>query len=132
MKRPTFYILEGHEPVALSGPRAVHQWAEWFEGALGLDSVEARRKDRRRVAFTDLGFGTVSTVFLGIDHRFFFEEGPPILFETMLFANAEPGERFPEELDGLMRRYATWDEAEAGHEEMVAEVRERFWKRANG
>jgi hypothetical protein len=129
MRRPTFYILDGHEPVALTGPNAVHRWARWFEGALGLDSLEARRRDKRQVAFTDLAWATVSTVFLGIDHRFFSEDGPPVLFETMIFANPRPDEAFPGELDGMMRRYATWDEAEAGHEEMVAEVRQRFWRK---
>jgi hypothetical protein len=127
-----FYILNGHEPVALTGPNAVHQWARWFEGAIGIDGPEARRKDKRRVAFTDLGFCTVSTVFLGIDHRFF-DDGPPILFESMVFANPTPGAAFPDELEGLMDRYCTWDEAEAGHEAMVAKVRQRFWrKEVNG
>jgi hypothetical protein len=127
-----FYILEGHEPVALTGPEAVQRWARWFEGAVGIDGLAARRKDRRRVAFTDLGFCTVSTVFLGIDHNFF-GDGPPILFESMVFANKAPGATFPEELEGMMDRYCTWDEAEAGHEAMVAQVRQRFWrKEANG
>jgi hypothetical protein len=128
-----FYILdEHHEPIPLTGPHAAHQWARWFEGALGIDSPDARRKDKRRVAFTDLGWCTVSTVFLGIDHNFW-GDGPPILFETMIFANKAPDETFPEEWEGMMRRYGTWAEAEIGHEEMVAEVRQGFWrKRANG
>ena len=121
MKRPMYYALDGHEPVALSGPTAVLQWGRWFE------------KAKRQVAFTDLGFGSVSTVFLGVDHRHW-GDGPPIVFETMVFENPTPGQPFPEELAGLTRRYATWDEAEAGHAEMVAEVREKFWqqRRANG
>jgi hypothetical protein len=133
VKRPIFYILnDDHEPVAITGPDPALRWGRWFEGALGIDSPEARRKDKRRVAFTDLGFCTVSTVFLGVDHRFF-DDGPPILFETMVFANKAPAEVFPEELDGMMGRYSTWAEAEAGHEEFVAEVRQRFWrKEANG
>jgi hypothetical protein len=126
-----YYILDGHEPVPLTGPDASLRWARWFEGSLGIDSLEARGKGKRRVDFTDLGFCTISTVFLGLDHNFF-GHGPPLLFETMAFANPT-GQTFPEELEGLMRRYATWDEAEAGHADMVAEVRQRFWRReANG
>jgi hypothetical protein len=46
----------------------------------------------------------VSTVFLGLDHSF--GEGPPQLFETMIFGG---------EHDEYQERYSTWDEAEAGH-----------------
>ena len=49
----------------------------------------------------------VSTVWLGIDHRF--GEGAPLIFETMVF----PGERHVE-------RYVTEEEAKAGHETIVA------------
>lgn len=138
MKRPTYYILDdNHQPVALTGPHAALQWGRWFEGAIGISGPAERRKDKRRVAFTDLGWGSVSTVFLGIDHAW--DGGPPILFETMVFGNPKPDGTFPEEAEdddlvGSMRRYCTWDEAEAGHAEMVAEVREKFWlqRRANG
>jgi hypothetical protein len=115
--RALYYVLEGHEPVQVAD---VVEWGRWF------GSVD------RQVAFTDLGFCTVSTVFLGLDHRHF-GDGPPLLFETMVFANKGAGEGFPDELDGRMNRYSTWDEAEAGHAEMVAEVRRDFWrKEANG
>ena len=113
--RGRYYVLDGHEPRRVAN---VLEWARQFEFG------------RRQVGFTDLTYATISTVFLGVDHGFS-SEGPPILFETMVFANPKPGERFPEELDGMMQRYATWDEAEAGHAEMVAEVRTKFWRRAN-
>jgi len=60
----------------------------------------------------------VSTVFLGLDQRGPFREegsGPPILFETMIFWDG------PLDTDGA--RYATWEEAERGHEEFVWRVR---------
>lgn len=114
--RGRYYILKGHTPV----PATLEVWGSWFGGT------------DRRVEFTDLGFCSVSTVFLGLDHRLV-GEGPPLLFETMTFAAPVKGETFPEELDGMTNRYTTWDEAEAGHAQMVAEVREKFWqKRANG
>lgn len=63
----------------------------------------------------------VSTVFLGIDLSFdaflgtdLSEGGSPLLFESMVFGG---------KLDGVQRRYATWDEAAAGHALLCAQVR---------
>lgn len=53
--------------------------------------------------------GTVSTVWLGRDHRFG-GDGPPIIFETLVFGGP---------LDGEMDRYCTEAEATAGHRAMV-------------
>lgn len=50
-------------------------WARW---------MESDRRNHRRVLFSTLGDWSVSTVFLGLDHSFN-PDGPPILFETMLF-----------------------------------------------
>lgn len=52
----------------------------------------------------------VSTVFLGLDHGFG-SDGPPILFETMIFGGPH---------DQFMDRYATRDEAIAGHAKALA------------
>lgn len=52
----------------------------------------------------------VSTVFLGIDHSFG-DDGPPVLFETMIFGGPHNEEQW---------RYCTWDEAERGHKAAVA------------
>lgn len=79
------------------------EWAEWYEGA----------DEQRRVAKTHIDTDEyVSTVFLGLDHNFT-GEGPPILFETMVFGG---------EFDEEQVRYATWDEAAEGHEQMVARL----------
>ena len=73
----------------------------------------------RRVAQTELRDGTwISTVWLGLDHSF--GSGPPLIFETMVFANAH---EYGEEWD--MRRYATHDEAVQGHNEMVKTWRKK-------
>lgn len=70
--------------------------------------------DRRGVARTDVFTGVhVSTVFLGFDHGFS-DDGPPVLFETLVFGGALADE---------MVRYTTYDEALAGHHEMVARTR---------
>lgn len=49
----------------------------------------------------------VSTVFIGLDHGF--GDGPPLLFETMVFGDD----------DDRTRRYSTWDQAADGHIEVV-------------
>lgn len=90
--RTLFYTLDGHTPVACLSYLGI-------ERAL-LD------KEANRVAYTDVPDGYVSTVFLGIDHNHM-GDGPPILFETMVFGCGP--------WDNYQERYATWDEAEAGH-----------------
>lgn len=52
----------------------------------------------------------VSTVFLGIDHNFG-DDGPPILYETMIFGGS---------LEGETRRYCTREDAMACHENVLA------------
>lgn len=54
----------------------------------------------------------VSTVWLGVDHSF--GDGPPIIFETMVFGNGDG--------DQYMQRYVTEEQARAGHAETVALV----------
>ena len=77
-------------------------WAKAFED-----------REARKVARTELGDGVyVSTVFLGLDHSF--GQGPPLLFETMVFGGQH---------DQDMDRYTTWEQAEAGHRATV----ERIW-----
>lgn len=39
-----------------------------------------------------VGEAFLSTIFLGLDHNFH-EEGPPILFETMIFGGPQDGEQ---------------------------------------
>lgn len=98
-------------------------WARWFE-----DNREARN-----IGKTIVGNYTVSTCFLGLDHRF-----PPddtdknleniVVFETMVFENKETEyelmgkkrkARKTLDIDGTFQRYATREQAEAGHEAVV-------------
>lgn len=69
---------------------------------------------QRRVALTDIGGeAVVSTVFLGLDHRFW-DDGPPILFETMVNINGGWTDQ---------QRYVTYAQALIGHKNMVEKVR---------
>jgi len=107
------YILVGQTPVPCED---LLEWAKWFETT------------DRHVFQDTIGDHWVSTVFLGLDHRFF-GDGPPILFETMVFCKHEGLEC---DLSNQMKRYATWLEAEAGHKETVKDVTlETEFKRIN-
>lgn len=103
MNRFRRYVLDAeHRPVPI---RSLLQWAEWFENI-----------DNRTVGYTQINSQvTVSTIFLGLDHRYD-ERGPPLLFETMVFGGP---------LDHATWRYASWDDAEAGHQAAVRKARRR-------
>ncbi len=93
------YILVDGKPVICDD---VLEWSKWFE------------KDDRKIEHTiicDTGDEYVSTVFLALDHSF--GNGPPILFETMVFGGP---------LDQETNRYATMEEAKQGHINMVKRV----------
>src|SRR4051812_32688202 len=81
-----YWILDDeNQPV----PAELMEWVRFFENA-----------DRRRVAGDNIAGHWVSTVFLGIDHRFG-EKGPPLLFETIVFPN--------DDWIDECHRYSTWD-----------------------
>lgn len=85
------YILnDEHEAIPIPD---LMEWAEWFESP-----------EHRRVAETRRGPVWISTVFLGLDHSFY--EGPPILFETVIFGGI---------MDQYQVRCSTYAEAEAQH-----------------
>lgn len=70
----------------------------------------------RHIAKTTLKSTWVSTVWLGLDHRFG-GDGPPLIFETMVFHRGS--------MLGLdVRRYATEAEALEGHAALC-----KVWKR---
>lgn len=67
--------------------------------------------DKRRLAYDEVGDATVSTVFLSLDHGF--GEGPPVLWETMIFGGKHDGEQW---------RYTSREDALAGHATALALV----------
>ena len=95
------YILEDGVPKL--EPDAV-KWWDWFK------VIENRRIVDTQVTPTV----HVSTVFVGVDQDFGASE-LPVLWETMVF-----GGKLDEEMD----RYTSLEDAKAGHEAMVARVRE--------
>lgn len=80
------------------------EWSRWLKTA------------DRRVAETWIDDVRISTVFLGLDHGL---PGitKPALFETMVFV----GGRIY-----VMNRYSDWEEAEQGHAETEALIREEM------
>lgn len=94
-----YYILDGKTPVTAD----LITWAKWFD-------EDAREK--RIVKQEEVNGVRVSTVFLGLNHSF--GDGPPMIFETMVFGGS---------LEGLLERCSTWDEAEKQHLAMVERVK---------
>lgn len=133
--RPMHYNRDGTPITGETRTDAMLKWAEMFEHS------------DRRVAQTITLYGErLSTVFLGMDHSFM-AIGPPIIFETMLFAPMSSGLReairdklrhfattreigdladLPEQRyikkhfphDNLQERYATEAQAKAGHRKL--------------
>lgn len=106
LRRLGSYVLRGHEVVATDNP---------LVAAMCFADIAARTVRKTTLTSNDSKEESeVSTVFLGIDHNFT-DDGPPIVFESLVFGGP---------MADWMRRYATWAEAEAGHEEMVELVRQ--------
>lgn len=100
--RPLRCILDDNGNVVPADDMDIREWSRRVFG------------EQRHVAQTHLSTDIrVSTVFLGINHGFF-GDGPPIIFETMVFGGP---------LDGEQQRYTTLREAHDGHDAMVASVK---------
>ena len=91
------YILDKDNNPVLE--KNVLKWGIWLE------------KSDRHVSSTHIDTVHVSTVFLGLDHNY--GDGPPILWETMIFGG-ENGE--------YQERYSSHSDAVAGHNKAVSAV----------
>lgn len=80
-------------------------WERWFEqnGAIC------------KIADDEIMEVRVSTSFLGVDYGR--GDGPPLVFETLVFGGRS---------DGDTQRYATRDEALAGHLKIVERLNKRY------
>ena len=97
MKPPGKYDREGK-------PLELLDWAAKFEDPAYMLVVETRLASAR-----------ITTIWIGLDHRFG-DDGPPLIFETTVRGGP---------LDGERERYATEAEAEAGHERWVKHAMRR-------
>jgi hypothetical protein len=80
-----------------------------------IEAVERQLRDPayKRIDETTLPDGKwISTVWLGLNHRF--GEGPPLIFETMVFDSQDNLESIEQE------RYSTEEDAIIGHQQMIA------------
>lgn len=97
-----FFILDGHEPVPCNDREKFAEFMspDNFNNRLVAKTVYEKPGNKKII---------VSTVFLGVDHSACSSEERQ-LFETMVFRDGE---------DEVMDRYATWDEAELGHQKIL-------------
>jgi len=102
------YILAGKVPVPCED---LLTWARW---------IEDHNRDRI-VRQEEVGKFFVSTVFLGLDHDFSFE-GPPLLFETMVFDGRKGGSVN----DAPAFRDWTWELALESHAKAVEWARNQL------
>jgi hypothetical protein len=102
------YILdEFKNPVRAYDPL---EWAKWWDTANRIVQQDT-------IHIGDGQLADVSTVFLGLDHqRTTHKDGPPILWETMIFNGP---------LDGYCKRYSTRQEAVQGHTKALTLLQER-------
>src|SRR5260221_8396490 len=91
--------------------KSFQEWAQWMENA------------SRHICYDEVSGFIVSTVFLGVNHRFYVK-GKPLWFETMVFRQDAAGLRKPTQDYGQFR-YSTIEEARAGHKAAVEAVGER-------
>lgn len=77
--------------------------------------------DYQRVGHDNVGRVEISTIWRGLDHGFGLG-GPPLIFETIIVGGAMNGEQW---------RYATLEQARAGHEAVVSLVRHEAELRAD-
>jgi hypothetical protein len=92
-----YYVLDGDKPIEVV---SLEEWSSWY-----------LRSDRE-VARTTLADGaTVTTEFVGVDHRSPGEATDPLLFETRTFDGDWRG--------STSVRYATLRQAKHGHRAAV-------------
>lgn len=78
-------------------------WGKWYQRA------------DRNIAADEFEGVRISTVFLAVDYRW--NDGPPLLYETMIFNGPR---------DGYQERYSTKQEALEGHRRAVILAMEAF------
>lgn len=96
---PGYWVLNKDKRAVKAA--SVEEWGLFF------------RSPERIVKQETIGDVKISTVFLGLDHQF--GDGPPLLFETMIFGGKH---------DEFCDRCTTWGEAEIMHQQALLKVEE--------
>jgi hypothetical protein len=100
-----FFKLEGKTAIPVFNDAYV-QW-------ILEDPLHGSRTVRLDVLRSGAEVVRVSTTFLmGINHRWL-EDTDPLLFETMVFGST---------MNHAQWRYSTWEQAEAGHQEVLEQL----------
>lgn len=99
------FVLHGKVAVPVE---TIEEWARAFD------------TKKRIVAQDRIGGCFISTVFLGIDHQY--GDGPPLIFETMIFRGGDGDETM---------RCESWEQAERQHKDAVAMVRREIKEKVN-
>ena len=104
-----YYVLDAAQNTL---PATLHEWADFLQNG-----------ELRIVRQEEQGEVRLSTVFLGIDHRWTnygeFDHLPPIVFETCVFGG---------EHDGWTWRCCTFDQAVALHNAVRRWLDKRWYK----
>lgn len=100
--KPRYYGMDGK-------PMSMEEWVELMENT-DRHVAEDYLRLRGHVYH-------VSTVLLGLDHSFR-PDSPPLIFETMVFADDDYSG-----FQDIQVRYSTKEQAKAGHARIVAMVR---------
>jgi hypothetical protein len=104
-----YYRLENRRPVKCE---TGDEWENWCE--------TARQSDCWIIAREPVNDCMVTTSFISINVDPAFDaDGRPLLFETLVFKDGTV-------YGDMTARYLTWEEAEAGHGEIVPRVREMW------
>lgn len=110
------YILDKDKNVTEAAD--LYEWAKFF------DNIDHRRVEREVLPNGLL----VSTVFLGLDRRFFPEEDGdkrPIVFETMVFTPKVTEDNWKYSDPLYQERCCTWDEAVEMHKRIVSKFTQK-------
>jgi hypothetical protein len=100
-----YFKLEGKTAI----PVPYDEYLQWIIG----DRDHGSRSVRVDEFTSGVESVQVSTVFLmGINHRYL-KDADPLLFETMVFGGT---------MDLAQWRYSTWEQAEAGHQEVLKQL----------
>lgn len=113
MRHPSLYYILDEDlcPVRCEEWDSYYDWhdkmpesSEWYSGKTGIGFT---------LAVDEVGDDRVSTVYLGMDHGFDMNgEHGPILWETMVFPDAE-----------VCERYRSREQAIAGHRKIVEQIK---------